>query len=322
MKKIIKQLALLCLLSSAISAQLVPIKEPNMHSEAPIYRNNKGELYSTIITFKYVKKLANTSKWNSSIKENEILVDSFKDFLRILKKQYGEFAITKAVANVEWGDTLKINKRTKQIVKVPDLSQIYKINFSKPVAVDSVVSLIKTRSDIVFAEGPIIAYLTLTPNDPEYTVGSQWAYNVIKAEQAWDITTGSQNIRIGINDRFGEVYVTSELHEDLVGKVVWDNLNGNYGDHGTFVGGIAGAMTNNLLGIASLGWNLNLMLSKWDYANIKTLVDNGADVINFSWVSGYYEQLENAIRYALQMGVVCVASAGNTRFLCPLDCSY
>ncbi|MFA3784085.1 S8 family serine peptidase, partial [Melioribacteraceae bacterium 4301-Me] len=320
MKLVIKYLFLLSFISSITFAQLTMVTEPNMNSEAPLYKNEKGELYSTIITFKYGNKLANISKGSSEVQENDILVSEFRNFLNRLKNQYGEFSLLKAVPDAIWGDTLKTNKRTKQIARVVDLSQIYKIDFSKPVPIDSVVNYLKSFPRVLYAEGPIITYTTLTPNDPEYNGDYLWSFHAIKAEQAWDLTTGSSNIRIAINDLFGGV---NELHEDLVSKVVWDNLNGNYGGHGIITAGVAGAMTNNNLDIASLGWNCSLLLdNRWGsssaVASVYDLVNNrGADVINFSWVSGYYNQLEDAISYALQSGIVCVASAGNNEWTIP-----
>lgn len=320
MKSIIKT-SLIILFASCLSfAQLTQVTSPNMYSEVPIYKNARGEQYASVIVFKYKNKLIELPKGIFSFKKENITNTPFKELLNNLESKYGEFTITKVVPNAEWGDSIKTNKRTKQRIKVIDLSQIYKIQFDKPVPTDSVCVLIKSFSNIEYAEGPIIAYLTLTPNDPEYTGDYLWSFNAIKAEQAWNLTTGSSNIRIGMNDQFGGV---STVHEDLVGKVAWNNLNSNYGGHGIVTSGVAGAATNNNLGIASLGWNVSLLLDyRWGsssaVASVQELVDDrGADVINFSWVSSYSSQLANVIQYALQNGVVCVAAAGNDEWTIP-----
>ncbi len=319
MRTIIKMYIIILFISCINYAQLKQITNPNMYSEVPIYENEKGEQYSSIVVFKYKTKLVDLPKGTDQFYKNNIKHSSFKELTKSIENKYGEFTLSKVVPDAEWGDTLKINKRTKQLVNVPDLSQIYKIQFSKPVNTDSVNTLIKTYPSIEYAEGPLVIYTTLTPNDPEYTSGTdtKWAFNVIKAEQAWNITTGSSNIKIGIHDRFGEQYQVAQLHEDLVGKVVWSYLPWGYGDHGIMVAGIAGAMTNNNTGVASLGWNLSLMPSLYFISSITSLVDNGADVINFSWVTTSNTSLQNAIFYALQNGVVCVASAGNTELTVP-----
>ena len=98
--------------------------------------------------------------------------------------------------------------------------------------------------------------------------------------------------------------------------------------------GVVGAETNNNIGIASLGWNIRLlyndMSTAYDSLNIinsiyKAVDSLDADVINFSWIalvdttgqnpnylsSSEFYFLRQAIKYALQQGVICVASAGN-----------
>ena len=93
--------------------------------------------------------------------------------------------------------------------------------------------------------------------------------------------------------------------------------------HGTSVAGLAGAATNNHLGIASYNWSTKLMpLAALDdsgsgntssvVAAVYYAVDNGASVINLS-LGGPDEDpaLQTAIDYAYSHGVVVVAAAGN-----------
>lgn len=242
-------------------AQLTQVITPNMYSEVPIYKNGKGELYTTSITFQYSKLLVDIPKGQTSLREDKIIFQVFKNVLNELRTKYGSFSITKAIPDAYWGDTLKINKRTNKMVKVPDFSQIYKIQFEKPIPIDSVTNLIKKIPNVLYAEGPKVAYTTISPNDTWYLDSSyRWSFNVINSEQAWDIARGSSNTRVGISDRFGTKGTVS-LHQELTGKVVWDSIGGNYGDHGTLVAGVVGAITNNGSGIASLGWNTSLMLA-------------------------------------------------------------
>ncbi len=311
MKTIKSIIVIFILLSNFCFAQLTQITAPNMYSEVPIYKNEKGELYSTLITFEYNKKLVDVPKGLSSFSENKIHFPTFTNLLNELRVKFGSLSIIKAIPNACWGDTLMINKRTNKMVKVPELSQIYKIQFEKLVPIDSVINLIKKTPNIFFAEGPSVAYTTLSPNDTWYLDSNyRWSFNVLNAERAWDITTGSSNIRVGVIDFFGGV---SQLHQELTNKVVWNNLYGNYGGHGIETAGVIGAITNNGKRIASLGWNTSLMLAdKMNYGGIKDMVDNGVDVISFSWVErDYSSYLERMVLYALQRGVVCVASAGN-----------
>jgi len=107
-------------------------------------------------------------------------------------------------------------------------------------------------------------YLTTdtVPNDPEYT--TQWALNGthgIQAEQAWDIATGSQNIRVGVIDS------GIATHPDLDNNVTegfdfyyWNPLTTDDEiGHGTHVAGIIGAVGNNEIGIAGVNWNVTIV---------------------------------------------------------------
>ena len=106
---------LLILLSSSYFAQLVQITAPNMYSEVPIYKNEIGKQYSTLITFQYCKKLVNVPKGLTYFQEDSIFYPKFKNFLNELRIKYGALSIIKSIPNAVWGDTLKINKRTKKL---------------------------------------------------------------------------------------------------------------------------------------------------------------------------------------------------------------
>ncbi len=83
--------------------------------------------------------------------------------------------------------------------------------------------------------------------------------------------------------------------------------------HGTMVAGVIHlvAPTAKLMSVkvfdANGGSSLSLIIQGIHYA-----VDNGADVINMSFsMTGYSQELANAITYALNQGVILVAAAGN-----------
>lgn len=95
-------------------------------------------------------------------------------------------------------------------------------------------------------------------------------------------------------------------------------------NHGTIVAGLIAATGNNREGIAGVAWRTRIMplraLDKdgsglvddvakaVDYAT-----DNGADVINLSFVGdGYSQRLYDALRRAYKSGVVIVVAAGNS----------
>ncbi|MFA6322225.1 MAG: S8 family serine peptidase [Candidatus Buchananbacteria bacterium] len=95
-------------------------------------------------------------------------------------------------------------------------------------------------------------------------------------------------------------------------------------NHGTLVAGIAAAENNNNLGITGMSWSAEIMpLRVLDsqgegdvYSVIQAIeyaVNNGADVINMSFIgTGYSQALADAIKSANSRGVILVAAAGNT----------
>jgi len=158
----------------------------------------------------------------------------------------------------------------------------------------------------------MIAYLAIEPDDPRYQNDEQWGLSAVQAPSAWNITKGLSSVKIAIHDYFpnsGHRDTVTDLSSKLTGgQQIW-------GDHGTLVSSVAGAVTDNGYGMASLGW----MPEIWPYyylefdESIADAVADGADVINFSWIGGDIDDVEAEIINALLAGVVCVAATGNTQ---------
>ncbi|MDH7600564.1 MAG: S8 family serine peptidase [Armatimonadota bacterium] len=199
------------------------------------------------------------------------------------------------------------------------------------------IQAIKQNPSVEYAGPNHIVSICKTPNDDWYQfmgIYLQWGLydpdnpNVgIDAERAWDLTTGSPDLVIGIVD----TGVMTD-HEDLWAKIVpGRNLitgadpSDVYDDHGhgTFVAGVAAAITNNVFGIAGVTWGSKIMPIKVLDANgygteadaaagIVWAADNGAKIINMSF--GGYDDVpaeHDAIRYAASKGCVLVAASGN-----------
>ena len=137
----------------------------------------------------------------------------------------------------------------------------------------------------------------LTPSDPRYTNGEQWALNGpngISAPAAWDITTGNPNLVIGVIDtgmlphnelagRWTGGYDFVSLAERSNDGDLRENDPTDPGDwvtlaetttmggplfgcpvtdsrwHGTAMAGIIAANTNNGTGIAGINWNSKIL---------------------------------------------------------------
>ncbi len=98
----------------------------------------------------------------------------------------------------------------------------------------------------------------------------QWALDAISLPEAWEITTGSKEVSVGIIDTG-----IDGTHPDLKNNI--DYLNsvdfskeGEYesnplidkNGHGTHVAGIIGAVGNNGIGVSGVCWNVNLISIK------------------------------------------------------------
>jgi len=93
--------------------------------------------------------------------------------------------------------------------------------------------------------------------------------------------------------------------------------------HGTCVAGIAGAISNNSVGVAGIDWNAKIVPLKvlgsdgYGYifdivAAIQYAADNNIAVVNLSLISdSYSSSLESIVNYAYGKGVIIAAAAGN-----------
>ena len=243
------------------------------------------------------------------------------------------------------------------------LDNIYLLSVPTDSDILYIVNDYSSNPDVEYAEPNYLIGLFGIPNDEKFSnqwflhnTGHSGGTNDadIDAPEAWDIETGNSNVIIAIIDT-GVDYT----HPDLVDNIwinedeipdndIDDDGNGFIDDdkgwdfvgesivfpkpdndplddfgHGTHCAGLASAVTNNSVGIASLGWNCKIMsirvgggiglvnllatVEGIDYA-----VNNGADVISMSfgsWSSS--DLLKDAMSFIYQHGVVAVAAAGN-----------
>ena len=163
----------------------------------------------------------------------------------------------------------------------------------------------------------------LSPNGVIYSPSGSTPYNneivetrhldVIRAKEAWDITHGSPNTIIGINDN-GAVFTN---HEDLINKVVYNTSNPlGHTFHATAVAGFIASKTDNGLGVSSIGFDCKVAAG-----GINEVIQQGAKVVNLSWGSPYVQQPggldvpsiteQNYYTDLNNQGIVLIAAAGN-----------
>jgi thermitase len=171
----------------------------------------------------------------------------------------------------------------------------------------------------------VSAQLEVPPNDPLYS--DQWALPAIGAANAWAaLPVNLPTVVVAIIDSG----VCLE-HPDLQGRVLpgWDFVDGDAipqdeMGHGCGAAGIIAANINNGVGIAGVAPNAMVMplrvlnaQGSGTYSNVAAAIvyaaDHSAQIINLS-LGGTYAStlLENAVNYAVGLGVTVVAAAGNT----------
>jgi hypothetical protein len=132
-------------------------------------------------------------------------------------------------------------------------------------------------------EDPELATDQDTPDDPDYTNGTQWHLPQVNIEGAWTRSKGS-GVIIGVYDSNG----VRTAHPDLAANYVATPCDGDgdavSGEHGTQVVGVCAAVTDNATGVAGAGWNARFMGIRagggtTSAAAIECMVDEGADVI-------------------------------------------
>ncbi len=115
--------------------------------------------------------------------------------------------------------------------------------------------------------------------------GENWHLEFVGLPNAWEYTTGSKNVLIGIVESHGSGFFRD--HEDISGRfeVIFSNKTA---DHGMGVAGAIAANTDNELGISGVNWVSNIV------AGTRPIIDNiifpgrpignaKVKVINNSW---------------------------------------
>ena len=180
-----------------------------------------------------------------------------------------------------------------------DISRYFKISFDKGYPIEEFVNSLQATGYFDLVEPVFIHQTFFTPNDP--AIASQYYIELIKANEAWDVTQGNSSIVIGIVDTGGDLdhpdlqnnlyidpadptdgidndgdgYIDNNRGWDFSGTDVsligtpgfqGDNnpsvFSGNKFGHGTMVAGCASASTNDGIGISGVGFNTKLLFTK------------------------------------------------------------
>jgi subtilisin family serine protease len=187
------------------------------------------------------------------------------------------------------------------------LYQVVFPEISDVTALDEQIAQLSTETGVDAATRSWVLTARRTPdsgNDPAWLVpridewneqdprGDNSALEYIRLPSAWDISTGSKAIRVGIVDTAFDFQ-----HEDLRGNITdAQNIPFTTGDdHGTAVAGIVGATGNNNVGMTGVMWSASLqlygakipgtektILFLQAIAYVSQAIDDGAKIINYS----------------------------------------
>ncbi|WP_161952606.1 S8 family serine peptidase [Actinoplanes sp. TFC3] len=176
------------------------------------------------------------------------------------------------------------------------------------------------------SEAPV--RIAAAPDDPERP--QQWSLDLLRGNDLPAVDLSNQLIAVvdtGVDaghEDFAAGQVRCDLGTDLVGDALDPAQNGcaDPQGHGTHVAGIAGAVSNNAKGVASIASGVQILPVRALGANgagtstaiadgIVYAVDHGATVINVSAAGDYSAVYDTAVAYASQRDVPVVVAVGN-----------
>ena len=211
-----------------------------------------------------------------------------------------------------------------------ELMKIYRIYFSDFSDIEQIIKKLKQLNLIEFAEKEPIYKTDFIPNDTYYTGTYKWYHTLVNSEQAWDISLGSNSVKVAIVDNAVyanhldlttfKQYDVADNDNDATPPVVYSSDQG--WSHGTHTSGLATADINNNRGIASLGANVELIAVKatpnsassesiwYGYDGIQWACENGANVVSMSF-GGTTPSASTQTLINSYPEVVFLASAGN-----------
>jgi len=180
--------------------------------------------------------------------------------------------------------------------------------------VDQAVRDLSARPEVDLVEPrEFVGSIGIVPDDTLYPPGSWaadsteergWGKRFMRLPEAWDMTQGSNAVRLAVVDN-GFMLNHPDLAPNILptdpatNKTSWlwnkSQLEWELQKHGTHVAGIAGAAGNNGQGVTGVNWRTGLLLYDWDFGEDEDgfqwsdasqrfvqAMDDGARVINLS----------------------------------------
>jgi serine protease len=280
--------------------------------------------------------------------------------IKVLQREDpNNLTLTKIPALKELISKFGITKAYKPFYQADDdirLTHILQVEFNDASKINQLIGDLHKSDLVEYAEKVMLLKTDVLPNDFA-TSSASVHLNQINAGNAWNIFNstafGNSNITVAIVDNAvainhvdltGNVWVNpgeianNNIDDDNNGYVDdingWDVADGdnnpipsnNSMNHGTHCAGIAGARTDNGIGIASIGWNIKIIGVKcqnntgnttgipFGYQGIIYAAKAKARVISCSWggAGSASSAAQTVIDYAWNKGSIVIAAAGNS----------
>jgi len=235
------------------------------------------------------------------------------------------------IAAVFDGLTITDIEKPSYFTRKPALMKIFRVKFAEFDKIDELVRNLEAIATVEYAEKEPIYTFDFVPNDTYHSGTNKWYHTLVGSEAAWDISTGSSNIKVAIVDNAvfcGHSDLTTFAQRDVADN---DNdatppqySNQDFGwSHGTHCAGLATADINNNTGIASIGGNVQLIGVKttpnsasssgsiwYGYSGVQWACQNGANVVSMSYGSSSSSASMQTLIDSYP-NIVFLAAAGN-----------
>lgn len=167
------------------------------------------------------------------------------------------------------------------------------------------IKQLEGRDDILYAGPDFYVYGYATPSD--YNADTQWGVGKISLPSAWNITTGSSSVTVGILDTgidFDHPDLENQLDLNLSKNFVdgssYSTITNHPGNHGTATAGIIGAQENHGTCITGVCWDVTLI-------SLRVLKES-----ILGKVTGESSDIIEAIQYAESVGIDILNYSGGT----------
>jgi thermitase len=202
--------------------------------------------------------------------------------------------------------------------------RVHVIEVAEP-AVEEIVEALKRNPNVEFVEVESTAAGSATTSDPYVANGAQWHLSRIGVPDAWNSTTGKNDIVVAVLDTGVQLN-----HPDLAGQLLagYDFINNDSDPsddhgHGTAVAGVVAAAGNNGIGVAGVAYGCKILpvkvLDATNYGSYSAIAkgitfaaDQGVRIINAS-ICGKTSSftLQAAVDYAWTKNAIVFGAAGN-----------